>query len=300
MAYFDKFPRVNYTFDGGLSSKRAVDITKRVGFKSYIKKNSEYFIEYQVRDGDTPEMVANKIYGDPGLHWVILIFNDIINPYYDWPLSQRSLEAYANNKYRGKTFFLTGTGGNSASIPDVTYDRNMTVWSMNGYTQDAIALVRKYDKTLCSLEVTSISGDFYADDVIYAHGITDGGTYEVQATVKKLVDTSIEALHHFQNPIDNTILNPLGTPPQAGTGEQAVIGHTGGLESLGDFEFLSTEAEYEDTLLYGYIVNNASTYVITNYEHENSENDNKRTIRLIRPEMLQRVISDFEKLMSGG
>jgi hypothetical protein len=299
MSYFDKFPRVDYTFDNGSTTKRAVDITKRVGFKSYIKKNSEFFAEYQVSDGDTPEVVANKIYGDSGLHWVVMLFNDVINPYYDWPLSQRNLEAYSFNKYRGETLFLTGTGGNSGAIPDVSYDRNLTVWTMEGSTQDAIGLVRKYDKTLCSLEITDVSGDFVEGDVIYAHGTTGGGTYEIQATVKKAVDRSIDALHHFENPTDGTRLNPLGTPPQAGTGEQAVLGHTAGSSTLGEFDFLSTAAEYSDTLLYGYIVNDAATYVVTNFQYEDEYNETKRTIKLVRPDALQRVLFDFEKLMSG-
>ena len=33
------------------------------------------------------------------MHWVVLMFNQIINNYYGWPLSRRNFDAFINSKY---------------------------------------------------------------------------------------------------------------------------------------------------------------------------------------------------------
>ena len=42
------------------------------------------FYKYLVPEGETPEQVANRIYDDPNLHWVIMIINDMSDIYEQW------------------------------------------------------------------------------------------------------------------------------------------------------------------------------------------------------------------------
>ena len=44
-------------------------------------------------------MVAFFLYNDVAFHWILLLFNQIINTYYDWPLSTRNFQRYVSNKY---------------------------------------------------------------------------------------------------------------------------------------------------------------------------------------------------------
>jgi hypothetical protein len=312
MSYFNKFPRVNYSFDNGDNTKTAVDIVKRVKFRDYIKENSEMFVEYQLRDGDTPDIVADKVYGDSKLHWVIMLLNDVTNPYYDWALSQQNLEAYAFNKYRGETYFLTDWSTEDALPSNFEPVRNDTIMGVSGsgvdpitnpfpYNADSAALVRRWDKTQSKLEVIGITGDGFTNgDYIVAIGTSaDGSTYNMSARISRKVSQSISALHHFENSVDGTVLNPLGSAPQGVTGLQAIIGNTGGISGPGAaaFDFYENICGFTSTLLYGYIVNDSNTYVKTNFDHEDSENEVHRTIKLVRPEYIQRIIEDFETLM---
>ncbi len=68
-------------------------------FEKSLKQNSSLFYPYDIQDGDTPEIIASKYYGSPEKHWIVLMFNDIIDPQYDWPLNQRTLIKYINDKY---------------------------------------------------------------------------------------------------------------------------------------------------------------------------------------------------------
>ena len=91
--YFSKFPKKLYTFDfANETAKVATDILSRVRFNSSIVTNASVFYKYQLQDGDTPEIVAFKEYGDSTLHWVICMINDLKDPLFDFPLTNIALE----------------------------------------------------------------------------------------------------------------------------------------------------------------------------------------------------------------
>ena len=52
-----------------------------------------------MKDGETPEIIASKLYGWSGYHWIILLVNNIIDPYFDWPLSGDDLVATIRKRY---------------------------------------------------------------------------------------------------------------------------------------------------------------------------------------------------------
>ena len=97
--YFEQFPYTYYSFDGGKTSKVITNILLRNVINSEIKNNLSLFDEYDIVDGETPEILADKFYSNSQLHWVILLYNDILDPRYDWPLSQYNLKKYCENKY---------------------------------------------------------------------------------------------------------------------------------------------------------------------------------------------------------
>ena len=99
MAYFDRFPLMTYDIKNNNQYKLLPDILRRVKLRAAIKSGVFLFDKYDVPYGDKPEDVAFKFYGDPELHWVILMTNGITDPYHDWPKSTRQLQMYINDKY---------------------------------------------------------------------------------------------------------------------------------------------------------------------------------------------------------
>ena len=57
------------------------------------------FDKYNVKYGENPEDIATKLYGDPTLHWVILMVNDITDRFYQWPMTQPQFQEYIEDKY---------------------------------------------------------------------------------------------------------------------------------------------------------------------------------------------------------
>ncbi len=97
--FFSKFPKMLYDIDGKGNLKIVTDLLRRVKIRSAVKDGSTLFDKYDVQNGETPESLAFKIYGDAKYHYVILILNNITDRYYGWPLSDYSVEVYVTNKY---------------------------------------------------------------------------------------------------------------------------------------------------------------------------------------------------------
>ena len=99
MAYFSHFPKVSYDVRGDGNPQQMINITKRVRFRDYMKTNFVTYDFYDVKSGETPEYIANEFYGDPELHWVVLLANDIIDYYNEWPMTVPQFERYVKSKY---------------------------------------------------------------------------------------------------------------------------------------------------------------------------------------------------------
>ena len=97
--YFNPFPTISYDPTGSGYTNKIKDITTRVKVKQWVRNKAALFAKYDVIDGMTPEMVAFYLYDNAELHWVVLMFNEITNSYYGWPLSRRNFDAFVSNKY---------------------------------------------------------------------------------------------------------------------------------------------------------------------------------------------------------
>lgn len=99
-AYFSYFPSLVYTLDANNTNiQLATNIFARSSFLKNIAENTSAYFKYSIKDSDSPEIIADKIYGDPFRAWIVLMFNNIINPNYDWPLKIEPLDDYIVNKY---------------------------------------------------------------------------------------------------------------------------------------------------------------------------------------------------------
>ena len=99
MRYFKMFPLIPYDAKGDGKPTLMTDIFRRVKLTSNLTNQVVDFDYYNVQDGETPEMIAYKYYGDSQLHWTILVVNDIVDYYHDWPMSVQRFEQYIKEKY---------------------------------------------------------------------------------------------------------------------------------------------------------------------------------------------------------
>ena len=97
--YFKQFPTIPYDSHGTGKFKDVKNLLRRVAIRSKVKTNTMVYDTYDVKNGETPESIAFKLYGDAELHWVIMLVNDITDRYHDWPMSEAQFLQFVNDKY---------------------------------------------------------------------------------------------------------------------------------------------------------------------------------------------------------
>ena len=104
MTYFRELPNLNYqSFLKERNNSTDFIQVKNIFRRAKLRDDLSYIftslIRYYIRDGFRPDRVAEEIYGDAGLDWVIITSANIINIRDQWPLDSREMYNYASNKY---------------------------------------------------------------------------------------------------------------------------------------------------------------------------------------------------------
>ena len=97
--YFANFPIIPYDSVGNGEFKLVTNLLKRVAVRSKVKTNVMLFDTYDVKEGETPEILADILYGDAELHWVILLMNNVTDRYHQWPMNNNQFLSYMYDKY---------------------------------------------------------------------------------------------------------------------------------------------------------------------------------------------------------
>jgi len=162
--YFDKLPYTAYQFPDG-----DVRYIKNLGVRpslveDFINENTR-LKKYIIGDEDTPEVLAYDNYDDVNMHWIIMLTNNILNIYEDWPKNSTQLSKYLQDKYReqsdsdGNTVTLTETEINEyldfTGVPDEQY---------TSYIEDKNVVLRPH-------HFEDSNGTVYSFDAIINGGI---------------------------------------------------------------------------------------------------------------------------------
>lgn len=104
--YFRPFPTISYRIPGQKKSVPVTDITRRFAISDFFRKSKITFDEYVISDGERPDTVAYDYYGDQKMDWLILLTNEIQDPYFQWAMSYDQFQAYLKQKYGSVEYTL--------------------------------------------------------------------------------------------------------------------------------------------------------------------------------------------------
>lgn len=224
--FYRLFPKTLYSFDFKNDSPAVVtNIFSRLKFKSEIMDNTYAFYKYQLQDGDTPELVSYKEYGDPTYHWVICYVNNLLDPQFDFPL-----QSYALEKKILKQYNFNNISEAYASIHHYELEVVQTLSEVNGPT------------TVTKNE----------------HIVTlDQYNYSSNTIVTKATNTPVYA---------NTQFRANNSDPNS-----AIVAT------------MSIKSTYKPV------------YV---FDHENTLNENKREIKLLKQQYIPQLTSELETILN--
>ena len=188
--FFNFYPKTYYTSNTQSAGAETVtNIVARFGFEKELKENESAYYKYAIKDSDTPEIIADKFYDNPERHWIVLLFNDIIDPQYDWPLQYSQLTAYVNEKY----------SANGAA--------NTTVQTGLEWAKD-VNNVKEYYKvvTRTSSDGTQIIEKLQVDANTYANVGTSQTAYSLVdgTSITETISTETKTWYDYENEVNET------------------------------------------------------------------------------------------------
>ncbi len=104
MGYFRELPDLEYQnfISNSISSQSYVKVKnlfRRNKLRDDLQNVFTIFNKYEIMEGARPDTVAEEIYGDDQLDWVVLLTAGIINVRDEWPLSDREIYDFVESKY---------------------------------------------------------------------------------------------------------------------------------------------------------------------------------------------------------
>ena len=277
MSYFSNFPITSIiTNIDDMTIVQARNIMVRAKFSNYIKDNDSLFEDYLISDGERPETLAHKVYGRSDLHWMILLFNEMIDPYYDWPLSQKELDNQINYKYPGVAVYVSDLfvyeGGAKAGLPiSITESVVQTTTAATIGNTSVSAL--SYDPLLGKIVVTG-----YTTTGIPTSGnntiiLTNKNGTVIKSKIIKIEENKT-SLHHFEDKYGNW-MDPRGR-----------INEVSGGNSTERIKVYTSPS----------VSTIAAIGSVSNYDHEAILNEKKRKISLLKSKYVNIASKEFSDL----
>lgn len=170
MFYFNSFPKVQTT-DYNNNTIVLTNLLKRIELIPALLKNPLLFYQYDIQEGDTPDIIANKYYGDSYRYWLPLFANQILDPQWEWPLTSSQFDAYIKDKY--------------------------------GSVADATSTVKEYRKTVTTVDSSTLeetTKTIVVDENTY-NSITPGissAQFPSGATVTKTISKSAVSVYDYE------------------------------------------------------------------------------------------------------
>lgn len=246
--FFKNFPEMQYKLsDGKIITIK--DFFRKSAISTGAKEAIVDYTYYELEEGDRPDVVATKLYGNGDLHWVFFLVNDWAN-YYDWWKDQATFQKYMSHKYRGKYAVASA----STDIVSRTGEPPLVSKFLIGESvtaTEATGTVIKVDPTHNRIAIGDVVGDF-SSKTITGTSILPGqaAAYRHSFTPTSVIDM-VDGVDHYY---------------------------------LGNLKINNFKS--------GYLPK-------THWEAEFEANEEKRKIKIIRPTMVDRVVSQFEKVMQS-
>jgi hypothetical protein len=270
MSYFSKYPEIIYDLTKPNSTVDnlfiAKDIIRRVKLKENLSTNVFSYDEYDIQEGERPDILAHQFFNDSELAWIILLTNEIHDVLEDWPRTENELRKMIAKKYGGSgPYALYGTGTSGMHLGEgywyPIFLNEADAKSYNRYKQNGEGIAHIHTFAEFPNQTFYMPGNYGQG---HAQSSYDGNTYKLWT-----INSGPNGIHHYERP-----------------------------QSSGDpTKMVRTSSEfYTQTTGIG-VVQQFSSVAITNTVYEQQENEKKRRIRILRPTLVQEFIEEFTNLI---
>lgn len=284
MAYFSYFPNIFYR---GHITK---NIVARTAVPPTVFQDVSVFYPYEVKEGDRPDITSQRIYQTPFNDWMIYLTNNVVDPYYDWYLSQQQFENHIQMKYGS-----VDRAKNTIAFYRVNWLQDDSALTISGFEQ-LPSLLKKYWEAVYD-ELTGVIIKYVRKQMD-----TMQNTNRIQSIDIILAGADIPAIGEV---LVQRQLSTIATAVVVSSSNtNIVVQHTtGSFDASYSLEGQTSGATAVITNIQTLIENiSASEAVywspVTYYELEEENNEYKRTVQLIAPRYSSVAQDQFKQLLS--
>lgn len=245
--------------------KKVANIFKRLGISDKIRTEEDAFITYIMDDGDHPQAVANRIYrNDPTYAWLLYLLNNSVDPNKTFSLNSNELNNVIDVKYFGVAVFITNGPGVEINIDDYlqfynngTHIGDGVVWEWDAQLRKIVVIPRKPNSPWANQR------NLFIPENITIENVSVG--YE-EYQVGRIVYENKYSVHHFVCDFIN--------------------------EETG--EIIDENVIADPVLRIDDYISGSNNGVVTNEMYEYEQNERKREIRILRPEIINEIERELE------
>ena len=270
MSFFKLFPKIGYDLNNTGVLQNVVNIYRSIRpLREFVDDVSVYTL-YEIKNGERPDIVSQRLYGTPDYYWTFFIVNDYLHDgLASWPMSQEDLSEYMRTEYDG--FAITTRPVIRRNTDQLIIDHENSLSgrfklgeTLTGSQGNATGTLTKKLTDLNQLIVQNVTGSFIGDPdaVPNQTEVVTGGTSEDSVDTYR-VYKYLEAPYHYfveddieQRVADNGIFIQGATP-----------------ESNLSFR--------------------------TNRAHLINSNESRSSMRVVSPEYISQFVDKFEELLNN-
>ena len=188
--FFKHIPNIQYDFKSDGKFHRAKDLFRKVSTWSYLQDGISGYNYYRITEGERPDVVASRLYGDGTLYWLFFLVNENLQDFNDWPKSNQLFIKFMDRKYPGTCLEA------SSSTDIVSYNHTTNVSSKFvlgekvSQSSSVYGFVTDVNPTHNRITLNSVSGTFTTNST------ATGADSEKSFTISSVVDEQ-NAIHHY-------------------------------------------------------------------------------------------------------
>jgi hypothetical protein len=288
MSYFRFMPVTSYRGENSGQYMSSVDITVRARILEYIQNSASTVVDYDIQDGERPEHLSHRIYGNPEYHWINLLYNEIHDPFFEWPMSNSELDVMVEKNYQGKSYFIDLNEA-SSQYTDVYFEVGAATLE-----DGEPVTITEWDANLYRVGVDSNSPGSATVSLGATLSQTRSDGSIISVTIKRVVDDNRYAVHDFVNADTGEVVDYhlVNADPTVATD----LGADGVGDTVTNLSILQRYLEGAEQIP----LDEKTVVIRTNYEYEISRNEQRRKIKVLRPEFVDIIVNDLKKVFFGG
>lgn len=285
--YFDKFPTVTY------SNNEVVDITKRTSILEKVSSNPYVFYPYDISDNERADQLSSRYYDDSYRSWILYITNKIVDPYFEWYLSETEMVDFITKKYgsyytaQSRIKFYRNNWINVDDITVSAYDALTS--NMKNYWEPRLGYANKID----SYKRKQIDWKVSTNKIM--NYSTDNST-ELSKFIKDEVCTIYFDSYNIGKGQVLSMNNGLFLQHVSGTYENAVIqtgSYISGQDSGANLHFTAVTCAANNLMADEENYYKAVTYL----DYETERNEYNKSIRVLDSNYKQIIVDNLKDLM---